>query len=205
MLVGKRVFDIVFAAIGLICAAIPMAVVAFLVRNRLGRPVIFTQVRPGRGGKPFLLYKFRTMRDAVDSRGNPLPDSERLTPFGRKLRSTSLDELPSLWNILKGDMSLVGPRPLLERYTPYFRPQERVRLEVRPGLTGWAQTQGRNTVSWDRRLAYDTWYIEHMSFVLDLRIVLMTIGRVLRSDGVVADPESIMQNLDDERREALDA
>lgn len=205
VLLVKRAFDIVFAGMGLVVAMIPMVILACLVRSRLGRPVLFTQVRPGKGGKPFRMYKFRTMRDAVNEEGTPLSDDERLTPFGRKLRVTSLDELPSLWNILKGDMSLVGPRPLLERYTAYFRPDERIRLEVRPGLTGWAQTQGRNTVSWDRRLAYDTWYVEHMSLALDLRIIAMTFGRVLRADGVVVDPVSIMRDLDEERNGMLNA
>ena len=195
----KRVLDVFGASIGLIAAAVPMAVVALAIKASIGGPVLFTQERPGRDGRVFRMIKFRTMTDATDFENNPLPDRDRLTSLGRILRSTSVDELPELWNVLKGDMSLVGPRPLLMRYTPFFNERERLRLRVRPGVTGWAQVNGRNTVSWDDRLEQDVWYVENQSIRLDARIILRTVKRVLRSEGVVVDPESIMQNLDDER------
>lgn len=198
----KRLLDLLASSLLVCLLAIPMGVVAWFVRRRLGSPVIYSQLRPGRDGVPFRMYKFRTMLDVRDQNGNQLPDSQRITPFGRKLRASSLDELPELWNVIKGDMSLVGPRPLLMRYTPFFRSEERLRLRVRPGITGWAQVQGRNTVSWDTRLAYDAWYVKRMSAWLDLKILVRTLKKVVRSDGVVTDPESIMRNLDDERRNA---
>ncbi|MEO7825788.1 MAG: sugar transferase, partial [Allosphingosinicella sp.] len=160
----KRPADILLSALGLIVLAPVLAAVAVAVATRLGRPVLFRQVRPGLGGKPFRLVKFRTMLDAVDSEGRPLDDSRRLTPFGRLLRASSLDELPELWNVLKGDMSLVGPRPLLMHYLPLYSPEQARRHDVRPGLTGWAQVNGRNALSWPEKLALDTWYVDHRSF-----------------------------------------
>ena len=160
----KRPFDILLSAPGLILLAPVIALVAVAVAAALGRPVFFRQVRPGLGGRPFRLVKFRTMLDAVDSHGKPLDDSRRLTRFGRILRATSLDELPELWNVLKGDMSLVGPRPLLMHYLPLYTPEQARRHDVRPGLTGWTQVNGRNALSWSQKLAFDTWYVDHRSF-----------------------------------------
>lgn len=170
-----------------------------LIRVRLGGPVFFRQTRPGRGAVPFELIKFRTMTDARDANGVLLPDAQRLTAFGRILRATSLDELPELWNVLRGDMSLVGPRPLLMRYLPYYTEQEQKRHQVRPGLTGWAQLHGRNTVSWNERLALDVWYVENRTLMLDFKIVLQTVVSVLKREGVVIDPGAVMQDLDMER------
>jgi lipopolysaccharide/colanic/teichoic acid biosynthesis glycosyltransferase len=197
---NKRLIDIAGAALGLLLLSVPMGVLALLVRQKMGRPVLFRQERPGLGGQPFEMLKFRTMIDQTDSNGSPLPDAQRLTKFGAWLRSSSLDELPELWNVLRGDMSLVGPRPLLVRYTPYFTEVEKTRLDVRPGITGWAQVNGRNAAAWDDRLALDVWYVHHMSLALDFKILALTVSRVFRRQGVVADPESVMKNLDDERR-----
>ena len=197
-----RVLDVAGATVGLLVAAIPAAFVGLAVRHRLGSPILFRQVRPGRDGTPFTLVKFRTMTEETDLLGRPLSDVERLTPFGELLRRTSLDELPSLWNVLRGEMSLVGPRPLLTRYTAYFSDRERLRLAVRPGLTGWAQTNGRNTASWDERLGSDAWYVVNRGVALYLRILMRTFTRVVRGTGVVPDAESIMDNLDVERRES---
>ena len=188
----KRVLDV-----ALVCATLPVTlsvalVVAGLVRLRLGSPVLFAQVRPGLHGAPFRLLKFRSMTDATAPDGAPLPDAERLTPFGRLLRSTSLDELPSLWNVLRGDMSLVGPRPLLTEYLPLYTAQQRRRHEVRPGVTGWAQVNGRNALSWEEKFALDVWYVDHRSLALDLRILRLTVGRVLRRDGVSASGDVTM-------------
>jgi sugar transferase EpsL len=198
---GKRTLDLLIA-IPLFSLALPlMGVLALLVRWRLGTPRIFRQSRPGLGGQPFTIFKFRTMVDPRDGEGNLLSDAERLTAFSRFLRSTSLDELPELLNVIRGEMSLVGPRPLLTRYYPYYTDRERVRFQVRPGMTGWAQVHGRSTVPWDERLAYDVWYVENLSLILDLRILLMTIGRVLRRKDVTADPanERLQHDLDVER------
>lgn len=200
-----RVLDVTGASVGLVVAAIPAAFVAIAVRRRLGSPVLFRQVRPGRDGRPFTVVKFRTMTEGTDDFGRRLSDAERLTPLGELLRRTSLDELPSLWNIVKGDMSLVGPRPLLTRYTAFFTDMERLRLAVRPGLTGWAQINGRNTASWDERLGNDVWYVVNRSVTLYLRILWRTLRRVVSGTGVVPDAESIMHNLDDERSGALKA
>lgn len=197
----KRALDVAGAAVALTVFAVPIAGLAVAVRVKLGSPVIFRQVRPGRHGTPFTIWKFRTMTDAVDERGETLPDSERLTQFGTFLRLTSLDELPELVNVLRGEMSLVGPRPLLTRYTEFFTDQERRRLDVRPGITGLAQVRGRNLATWDERLALDTWYVDHASPWLDLRIIAETVRGVFKRSGVVADPESVMRNLDDERRD----
>ena len=194
-----RVLDLLGATVGGIAVAIPAAVVALAVRRNLGSPVLFRQVRPGRDGKPFTLVKFRSMTEEADEFGQLLSDSERLTPFGEMLRRTSLDEVPSLWNIVKGDMSLVGPRPLLMRYTTYFTDRERLRLAVRPGLTGWAQTNGRNTASWDERLANDVWYVDNRSTTLYLRILWRTLRQVISGTDVMPDTTASMQDLDDER------
>ena len=198
---AKRIIDVLGSVFGLAIFSVPMAIVAVIVRVGLGSPVLFRHERPGRDGQLFSLVKFRTMSDRRDAGGDLLPDEQRLTMLGRLLRRTSVDELPTLWNVLRGHMSLVGPRPLLPRYTEYFTPTEATRLDVRPGITGWAQINGRNTTGWNRRLALDAWYVEHLSLVLDLRILLITLAQVVRSDGVVTDPESLMRNLDDERRD----
>lgn len=196
---AKRALDVGLGSVALVVAAPVLAVVAVLVRRNLGRPALFRQTRPGRYAEPFTILKFRTMADTRDGQGNLLPDRERLTTFGALLRRTSLDEFPELWNVVRGNMSLVGPRPLLERYTDYYTEEERLRFEVRPGITGWAQVNGRNTVSWDSRLGMDTWYVRNRSFTLDVRTLARTVRDALLGSGVVVDPESVMQNLDDER------
>ena len=186
-MVVKRVFDLVVATVVGIVLSPFLAVLAALVRYKLGRPVLFTQQRPGLHGRPFSLVKFRTMTDDRDEKGELLPDEERLPPFGRFLRSTSLDEFPELWNVIRGDMSLVGPRPLLMAYLDRYSPRQARRHEVRPGITGWGQVNGRNAPSWQQRLEMDVWYVEHRSFWLDLKILLMTVVAVVRRDGVTAD------------------
>lgn len=188
----KRLFDIVASICGLLLLAPVIAIVAWQIRRKLGSPVLFRQVRPGLNGKPFEMIKFRTMRDAVDAAGNPLPDSERMTPFGSFLRSSSLDELPELWNVLKGDMSLVGPRPLLMEYLPLYSPEQYRRHEARPGVTGWAQINGRNALSWDEKFKLDIWYVDNRSFWLDLKIIFLTIKKVVVRDGISADGEATM-------------
>jgi lipopolysaccharide/colanic/teichoic acid biosynthesis glycosyltransferase len=195
----KRAIDFGGAAIGLLLLTLPMLVIGWLIASRMGRPVIFRQDRPGRNGVPFRMFKFRTMTEGRGADGELLPDRDRLTRFGRWLRATSLDELPELINVLRGEMSLVGPRPLLMRYTRYFTEEESLRLEVRPGITGLAQVSGRNLVSWDERLALDVRYVKHWTLGLDLRLLALTIVRVFNRGGVVVDAESIMRNLDDER------
>lgn len=197
----KRAMDVLAAGSALAVLSVPMAVLASRVRSRLGSPVLFRQERPGRHGKPFTMVKFRTMTDECGPDGELLPDAQRLTPFGTWLRMTSLDELPELVNVLRGDMSIVGPRPLLMRYTTFFTDRERRRLDVRPGITGLAQVAGRNLVSWDERLALDVNYVERISPWQDLKIVARTVLGVFSRSGVVADPESQMRNLDDERRQ----
>lgn len=184
---GKRAFDLAAAGAAGVLLAPLAALLALLVRLRLGSPVLFRHVRPGRGGEPFTLYKLRTMRDLFDEAGEPLPDEERLTRFGRFLRRTSLDELPELWNVLRGDMSLVGPRPLLLEYLPRYSPRQARRHEVRPGITGWAQIHGRNAIAWEEKLERDAWYVDHLSFLLDLRILARTVGQVLRREGISAE------------------
>jgi len=181
---GKRFLDLIGAGIGLLLLAPLMLLVTILVRMFLGPPVLFRQQRPGLHGKPFTLYKFRTMTDARDAQGNLLPDEQRLTRLGRFLRSTSLDELPELWNVLKGDMSLVGPRPLLMEYLPLYTPEQFRRHEVRPGITGWAQIHGRNALSWEERFALDVWYVDHVSLWLDLKILLLTPWKVIAREGI---------------------
>lgn len=186
----KRLFDLVVASFALLLLFPVLLLVAWLVHRRLGSPVLFRQVRPGLDGKPFEMVKFRTMRDAFDTGGNALPDAVRLTPFGRFLRSTSLDELPELWNVIKGDMSLVGPRPLLMEYLPLYSKEQARRHEVRPGITGWAQVNGRNAVSWSEKFALDIWYIDNRSLLLDIRILLLTIKKVVVRDGIVAEGQA---------------
>lgn len=180
----KRLFDLVLAATGLLALAPVLAGVALAVRVNLGRPVLFRQVRPGLGGRPFTMLKFRTMRDAMGPDGAPLPDAERLTRLGRFLRATSLDELPELWNVLKGEMSLVGPRPLLMEYLPLYTPEQARRHEVRPGITGWAQVNGRNAIGWDEKFRLDVWYVDHRSFWLDVKILLLTLKKVFVREGI---------------------
>lgn len=195
----KRLFDVVCSGAILAIAAPPMVVLGGVIAWRMGRPVLFKHQRPGKDEKLFDLYKFRTMTDARGPTGELLDDAERITPLGAFMRKTSLDELPELINVLRGEMSLVGPRPLLVRYLPYFTEAERVRHSVLPGITGWAQIHGRNEVTWDRRLAYDVWYVENQSFWLDLKILFATAKMVLKREGVVVDPHSTMLNLDEER------
>jgi lipopolysaccharide/colanic/teichoic acid biosynthesis glycosyltransferase len=180
----KRSFDVLAAAAALLVLSPLLLLAAVAVAATLGRPVLFRQVRPGLLGKPFTLLKCRTMREAADEDRGPASDAERLTRFGRFLRASSLDELPELWNVLRGDMSLVGPRPLLMEYLPLYSAEQRRRHEMRPGITGWAQVNGRNAITWEQKFAYDVWYVEHRSFLLDLRILLRTIVRVVRRDGI---------------------
>ena len=188
----KRLIDIIGAAAGLILLSPLIAIAALAVRLRLGRPVMFVQERPGLHGEPFRMYKFRTMLDARDDQGRLLPDGERLTGLGRFLRSTSIDELPGLWSVLKGDMSLVGPRPLLMSYLPLYSPEQARRHEVRPGITGWAQVKGRNNLSWEQKFALDVWYVDNRSLALDIRILFMTMAKVVRRDGISAEGEATM-------------
>jgi sugar transferase EpsL len=189
---GKRPLDVLAAGVALVVLAPLLALLAALVRWRLGSPVLFRQVRPGLHGRPFELIKFRTMTDARDAAGNLLPDAVRLTGFGKFLRQTSLDELPELWNVLTGEMSLVGPRPLLMEYLPRYSPEQARRHEVRPGLTGWAQVNGRNAISWSEKFKLDVWYVDHVSVMLDAKIVWMTIWRVCRREGISAKGEATM-------------
>lgn len=188
----KRLIDLIFGFLALLVLFPIVGIVAWKIRKNLGSPVLFKQVRPGKDGKPFEMVKFRTMRDAVDAHGNPLPDSERLTPFGNWLRSTSLDELPELWNVLKGDMSLVGPRPLLMEYLSLYNSEQYRRHEVRPGVTGWAQVNGRNAISWEEKFKLDVWYVNNQSFWLDIKILWLTVKKVLVRDGISAEGEATM-------------
>ena len=188
----KRLFDITVAILGLTVAAVPLMILVALIRLKLGSPVLFRQVRPGLNGRPFMMVKFRTMTDSRGPDGELLPDAVRLTRFGRFLRSTSLDELPELWNVLKGDMSLVGPRPLLMEYLPLYSAEQARRHEVRPGITGWAQVNGRNALSWDERFKLDVWYVDHHSLWLDLRILGLTLRKVIQREGISAEGEATM-------------
>ena len=188
----KRCFDLVVALVALLALAVPLLVLVWLVRSKLGSPVLFRQIRPGLDGKPFEMVKFRTMTDERGTDGALLPDAQRLTPFGRFLRASSLDELPELWNVIKGDMTLVGPRPLLMEYLPLYTPEQARRHEVRPGITGWAQVNGRNAISWEEKFALDVWYVDHRSLWLDLRILWMTLRKVLVRDGISAAGEVTM-------------
>lgn len=189
----KRVFDIFVSAVALILLLPVLLILMSLLRIKLGSPIFFRQIRPGKGGELFEMFKFRTMLDAVDSFGNPLPDSERLTKFGAFLRSTSLDELPGLWNVLKGDMSLVGPRPLLVEYLELYSPEQARRHNVRPGITGWAQVNGRNAISWDDKFKFDVWYVDNQSFWLDLKILLLTVKKVFVREGISAVGHATME------------
>lgn len=188
----KRLFDIVLAAAGLIALSPVMLWTALRIRVKEGSPVLFTQMRAGKGGQPFSIVKFRTMAGATDAGGAPLPDAERLTLTGARLRAASLDELPTLWNVLKGDMSFVGPRPLLMEYLPFYSPEQARRHEVRPGVTGWAQVNGRNALDWDERFALDVWYVDNRTFSLDLKILRLTALKVLRREGINASGDVSM-------------
>ncbi|MBK8047817.1 MAG: sugar transferase [Anaerolineales bacterium] len=196
---GKRWFDLIVTIPALILLAPVMLVVALLVRVKLGAPVLFRQVRPGWHARPFTLYKFRTMRDAVDATGRPLPDAERLTHFGKMLRSTSLDGLPELWNIVHGDMSIVGPRPLLMQYLDRYSPEQARRHDVRPGLTGYAQVHGRNAIDWQERFRLDVWYVDHVSLGLDLRIIAQTVGKLFTREGVTQPGQATMEEFQGDR------
>lgn len=189
----KRLFDIVLSIIGLIIASPFLLMTALVIKKKLGSPVIFTQLRPGLHGKPFHVYKFRTMTDERDENGELLPDAMRLPKTGKIIRKLSLDELPQLVNVLKGDLSLVGPRPLLMEYLPLYTPEQARRHDVRPGITGWAQVNGRNAISWEDKFTYDVWYVDHQSLFLDLKILFMTVFKVFRSEGISQDGQATME------------
>ena len=197
---GKRLFDLVCSMGALILLSPLMGVLALLVRLKLGSPVLFSQERPGLGGRAFVLRKFRTMTDARDRRGQLLPDDQRLTRFGNFLRAASLDELPELFNVLKGEMSLVGPRPLLMEYLVRYTPEQARRHEAKPGITGWAQINGRNAITWEDRFKLDVWYVDHVSFLLDLKIIFMTLFKTLRREGISADGHATMPVFTGSRR-----
>lgn len=188
----KRLVDLIVAGTALLILSPLILALVVLVRTRLGSPILFRQQRPGICGKPFTLIKFRTMLDARDEGGELRPDTERMTDFGRWLRSTSLDELPELWNVIKGDMSLVGPRPLLMHYLPLYSSEQARRHDVRPGITGWAQINGRNAISWDEKFALDVWYVDHRSFALDVRILLTTLKSIVTRHGISAEGDATM-------------
>lgn len=197
----KRAFDIAASASALVVLSPVLAITAYKVKKELGSPVLFRQHRPGLHGKPFEMIKFRTMKDATDKEGNALPDSERLTEFGKKLRASSLDELPELWNVLKGDMSLVGPRPLLMEYLPLYNAEQAKRHNVRPGVTGYAQVNGRNSLSWEDKFKLDTWYVEHQTFLLDMKILLKTVKKVIIKDGINQSEEVTMTRFTGKKNE----
>ena len=188
----KRLFDITAATTALVVLSPVYAITAYKVSKNLGSPVLFRQTRPGLNGKPFEMIKFRSMKDATDVDGNPLEDSERLTSFGKRLRNSSLDELPELWNVVKGDMSLVGPRPLLMEYLPLYSDEQARRHDARPGITGHAQVNGRNAIGWDEKFKLDTWYVDNQSLWLDIKILFKTVKKVLIKDGISADGEATM-------------
>lgn len=189
---NKRIFDFLVATLVLVFSFPVLLLLALLIRVRLGKPIFFVQVRPGLHGRPFKMAKFRTMTDKCDKRGQLLPDEVRLTRFGQVLRSTSLDELPELWNVIRGDMSLVGPRPLLMEYLPLYSEEQYRRHEVRPGVTGWAQVNGRNAISWEDKFKLDVWYVDNQSFWLDLKILFLTVKKVLVRDGISGEGEVTM-------------
>lgn len=191
---AKRVFDVSIAVLALVLLFPVLAIVAMTVYFKIGSPVLFRQVRPGLHGAPFEIIKFRTMRDAFDADGNPLPDEQRLSRFGALLRSTSLDELPELWNVIKGDMSLVGPRPLCMEYLPLYTAEQARRHAVRPGITGWAQVNGRNRISWERKFELDVWYVDHHSWRLDMKILFLTIVKVVRRSEVSSEHHVTMED-----------
>jgi len=188
----KRIIDLLVSTSGLFLLAPIFALLALLVRFNLGAPVLFKQVRPGRFGEPFEMIKFRTMQNTTDENGQLLCDAKRITPFGNFLRNSSLDELPELWNVFKGEMSLVGPRPLLMEYLPLYSPEQFRRHDIRPGITGWAQVRGRNAISWEEKFGYDVWYVENQSTILDMKIILMTIKKVFSREGITAVGETTM-------------
>ena len=190
---GKRLLDILISLLSLIVLSPLLLIVAAIVRISLGSPVIFTQVRPGLNGKLFRLYKFRSMTDQKDDTGELLPDDKRLTRFGKSLRKTSLDELPELWNIIKGDMGVVGPRPLLVQYLPLYNAKQKRRHDIRPGLTGYAQVNGRNAISWTERFTMDCWYVDNLSFGLDLKIIIATVGKVFSRSGISSSTNATME------------
>ena len=189
----KRFFDFIVAFVALCVLSPIIAIVAWKVRNNLGSPVLFKQVRPGLNGKPFEMMKFRSMKDSVDKNGISLPDQERMTPFGDKLRSSSLDELPGLLSVIKGDMSLVGPRPLLMQYLPLYNNEQKRRHDVRPGVTGWAQVNGRNAISWEDKFNLDVWYVDNHTFWLDIKILFLTVKKVLIKEGISSDGHVTME------------
>jgi len=189
----KRLLDIIGSLIGLLLFAPVLLVLFVLIRRNMGSPVFFRQARPGKNGDLFSMVKFRSMKGVAGPDGNTLRDADRLTPLGQKIRSTSLDELPGLWNVLKGEMSIVGPRPLLEEYLPLYSPEQARRHDVRPGLTGWAQINGRNALSWEEKFAFDVWYVDNRTLWLDLKIIALTVKKVLVRDGISADGEATMQ------------
>jgi len=188
----KRLIDIVGSLIGLALSSPIIIVISIIIYFTMGRPIFFKQVRPGLKGKPFVIYKFRTMLDLKDEKGNLLPDEKRLTTIGKFLRSTTLDELPEFWNVLKGDMSLVGPRPLLMEYLDRYTPEQARRHNVKPGMTGWAQVNGRNAISWEEKFKLDVWYVDNWNILLDLKIILLTILKVLRREGISAEGHATM-------------
>ena len=206
----KRLFDIFLSATALLLLAPLMLFVGWQIRRKLGSPVLFRQTRPGLNGQPFQMVKFRTMRDAIGPDGRPLPDSERMTPFGSFLRTTSLDELPELWNVLKGEMSLVGPRPLLMEYLPLYSPEQARRHEVRPGVTGWAQINGRNALSWEEKFRLDVWYVDNQSFRLDLKILALTVKKVFVREGITSPapirslPGVVQHSIESLRKECVE-
>ena len=189
----KRLIDFILSACAILVLGIPLLIVAVLIKYKLGAPVLFKQRRPGKDGKIFEIYKFRTMTDARDKKGNLLPDNERLTDFGKLLRSTSIDELPEILNIFKGDMAIIGPRPLLEEYLPLYNEEQAHRHDVRPGLTGWAQINGRNTISWEDKFRYDAEYVRNISFMFDLKIFFLTVKKVFVREGINASAEVTME------------
>jgi lipopolysaccharide/colanic/teichoic acid biosynthesis glycosyltransferase len=201
----KRGFDVLAASLGLLLLLPVILMVALLVRYKLGVPILFCQIRPGFEGKSFSMLKFRTMTDQTDARGELLSDVERLTSFGRWLRTSSLDELPELWNVLKGDMSLVGPRPLLMEYLPLYTPEQARRHEVRPGITGWAQVNGRNSISWDEKFALDVWYVDNRTLWLDIKILWLTVKKVLVRDGISASGEATMPKFRGSRKQSKES
>lgn len=197
----KRLFDFFVSLVALILLAPVISLVAWQIRKNLGSPVLFRQTRPGLNGKPFKMVKFRSMKDAVDDKGNLLPDDKRMTPFSDKLRSSSLDELPGLWNVLKGDMSLVGPRPLLVQYLPLYNKEQARRHNARPGVTGWAQIHGRNAISWEEKFTLDVWYVDNRTFWLDIKILFLTLKKVLVKEGISADDHVTMPEFEGSKDE----
>ena len=197
----KRLFDIIASSIALVLLSPIYLLVAYKVKKNLGSPVLFKQIRPGLNGKPLEMIKFRTMRDAIDKNGELLPDAERLTPFGKMLRSTSLDELPEFWNVLKGDMSLVGPRPLLMEYLPLYTKEQAKRHNVKPGITGYAQVNGRNAISWEQKFELDTWYVENRSFWLDIHILFKTVLKVVNKDDINAVGDATMPKFEGSKKD----